>query len=352
MHWTFLILVGWIFLSYLGQGEGFAAALKGVAFILAVFCCVVLHEFGHALTAQRYHIQTRDITLLPIGGVARLERMPREPLQELWVALAGPAVNVLIAAVLFGSLFLAGRLGPFTASLDTGGEFLNQLMLVNLFLVVFNLIPAFPMDGGRVLRALLATRLDYARATEIAARVGQGLAIVFGFIGLFRFPLLLFIALFVFIGAQEEAQMVQLTTSLRGLKVQDAMITNFRALSADDTLAVATNELIAGSQHDFPITRDGEVVGVLTRNDLVKALAERGPQTRIADVMRSDCHLVTESELLEKSYELLRQDNCSTLPVVREGRLVGMITLENIAEWMMVNTALHHAMPISGGMRT
>jgi CBS domain-containing protein len=225
-------------------------------------------------------------------------------------------------------------------------------MLVNLFLVAFNLVPAFPMDGGRVLRALLATRLDYARATEIAARIGQGLAIVFGFAGLFRFPMLLFIALFVFIGAQEEAQMVQLTTSLRGLKVQDAMITNFRSLSVDDSLAVATSELISGSQHDFPVTEAGEVVGVLTRNDLVKGLAERGPEVKVGNVMRSDCHLVTESEMLEKSYEMLRQDNCSTLPVVREGRLVGMITLENIAEWVMVNTALHRVTPMSQAMRT
>src|SRR5947209_6362366 len=143
MHWTFLILVGWIFMVYLGQGQGIALALRGVGFILAVFVCVVLHELGHALTAQRYHIRTRDITLLPIGGVARLERMPREPLQELWVALAGPAVNVMIAALLFVSLWLTGRLEPFSASGQLGGDFLNQLMVVNLLLIGFNLIPAF-----------------------------------------------------------------------------------------------------------------------------------------------------------------------------------------------------------------
>jgi len=347
MHWTFLILIGWIFIVYLGRGEGMALALRGVGFILAVFGCVVLHELGHALMAQRYHIRTRDITLLPIGGVARLERMPREPLQELWVAVAGPAVNVLIAAILGAMLWLLGALASISTVWKVSGSFLNQLMYVNLFLIAFNLIPAFPMDGGRVLRALLATRLEYARATEIAARVGQGLAIVFGFFAFFGSPMLFFIALFVFIGAQEEAQMVQLTTSIRGLKVQDAMITHFRSLSTDDSLAAATTELIAGSQHDFPVTEGSEVVGVLTRNDLVKALAEKGPDAKVRSAMRSDCHLVTEGEMLEKSYELLRQDHCSTLPVVREGRLVGMITLENIAEWVMVNTALHHAAPVS-----
>jgi Zn-dependent protease/CBS domain-containing protein len=352
VHWTFLILVGWIFMLHLGEGQGVALALKGVGFILAIFACVVLHELGHALTAARYHIRTRDITLLPIGGVARLERMPREPLHELWVALAGPAVNVVIATLLFGVLLVSRSLAPLSVVWSLSGSFLNQLMWVNLFLVAFNLVPAFPMDGGRVLRALLATRLDYARATEIAARIGQGLAILFGFAGLFRFPMLVFIALFVFIGAQEEAQMVQLTTSMRGLKVQDAMITRFRSLSAEDTLAVATTELIAGSQHDFPVTQAGEVVGVLTRNDLVRALAQNGSETKVGDVMRSDCHLVTETEMLDKSYELLRQDNCSTLPVVRNGRLVGMITLENIAEWVMVNTALHHVTSASQGVRS
>src|SRR5947209_2165421 len=190
MHWTFLILVGWIFMVYLGQGQGIALALRGVGFILTVFGCVVLHELGHAVTAQRYHIRTRDITLLPIGGVARLERMPREPRQELWVALAGPAVNVIIAAVLGAILWLKGAFASVATIWRVSGSFLNQLMYVNLFLVAFNLIPAFPMDGGRVLRALLATRLDYARATEIAARVGQGLAIVFGFLGFFGFPML------------------------------------------------------------------------------------------------------------------------------------------------------------------
>jgi Zn-dependent protease len=352
MHWTFLILIGWIFAVYLGEGQGIGLALRGVGFILAIFGCVVLHELGHALTARRYHIRTRDITLLPIGGVARLERMPREPRQELWVALAGPAVNVVIAGLVFIFLWLANGLVPISSVWEVDGSFLNKLMVVNLFLVAFNLLPAFPMDGGRVLRALLATRLDYARATEIAARIGQGLAIVFGFFGLFGYPMLFFIALFVFIGAQQEAQMTQLTSSIRGLKVQDAMITDFRSLSSEDSLASASSQLIAGSQHDFPVTEGSQVVGMLTRNDLVKALAERGPETKVGSVMRSDCHLVTESEMLDKSYELLRQDNCSTLPVVREGRLVGMISLENIAEWVMIHTALHHATPISPAVRS
>jgi len=346
MHWTFLVLIGGIFFWHLGHGQGVAAAAQGVAFVLALFACVVLHEFGHALTARRYHIRTEDITLLPIGGVARLERMPRDPSQELWVALAGPAVNVVIAAILFILLIVLQGLGGFSNGVTLGGNFMAKLIFTNLALAAFNMLPAFPMDGGRVLRSILARRMEYVRATEIAARIGQGMAILFGFLSFLNFPnpnpFLLFIALFVFIGAQEEAQMVQITSSMRGLTVHDAMITHFRSLSAEDTLAVAVEALISSSQQDFPVLKGDEVVGVLTRNDLVKALAEGGPEIKVASVMRADCQLVTESELLEKSYEILRKDKCSTLPVVREGRLVGMITLENIAEWVMVHTALHH----------
>src|SRR5512145_213180 len=185
VHATFFLLIAWVALSHWVQEQSIRAALNGTAFIVVLFGCVVLHEFGHALTAKKYGIKTRDITLLPIGGVARLERMPDDPIQELWVALAGPAVNVVIAALLFGWLTISGALTPLAGLSLTAGPFLERLMLVNISLVVFNLIPAFPMDGGRVLRALLALRLEYTRATQIAASIGQGLALLFGFIGLF-----------------------------------------------------------------------------------------------------------------------------------------------------------------------
>ena len=177
LHFTFLLLIGWVALIHWRQGQSAAAAVAGVVFILAVFFCVVLHEFGHALTARRYGIKTRDIILLPIGGVARLERLPTQPMQELWVALAGPVVNVVIAVLLFAWLKLTASLEPLQNLTLTAGPFLERIMAVNLFLIAFNMIPAFPMDGGRVLRAILATRKDYSRATQIAASIGQAIAV-------------------------------------------------------------------------------------------------------------------------------------------------------------------------------
>ncbi len=206
MHATFLLLIGWVVLIHWMQGQSLSQTLEGVAFILALFLCVVLHELGHALTAKKYGIRTRDITLLPIGGLARLERMPDDPKQELWVALAGPAVNVVIAAGLSVWLDLVGSFETLGGLSLLEWPFLARLMAVNVLLVAFNMVPAFPMDGGRVLRAILATRMDYTKATEIAASLGQAIALLFGFVGFFTNPFLMFIALFVWIGAGQEAK--------------------------------------------------------------------------------------------------------------------------------------------------
>jgi Zn-dependent protease len=340
LHFTFLLLLGFLAFTYWRATQRLEAALAGVGFFVALFGCVLLHELGHALMARRFGVKTRDITLLPIGGVARLERMPEKPMQEFWVALAGPAVNVVIAAGLFAWLWLTRTLVPMEQLSVTGGSLLERLMAVNLFLVAFNLLPAFPMDGGRVLRSLLATRLGRRRATAIAANVGQGMAILFGIVGFLYNPFLIFIAIFVYLGAQAEAGMTEMQSAMEGLRVRDAMMTRFRTLSPHDHLNKAVEELLAGSQQDFPVVTDGQPVGILRRNDLVKALSEGRRESPVAEVMCRECETVDELTPLRRAVESMQARQCATVPVMAGGRLAGLLTLENISEMIMVNAAL------------
>lgn len=341
VHFTFLLLLGFVGLSSWATGRSIESAVVGMLFLLALFACVLLHEFGHALTARQYGIQTHDITLLPIGGLARLEKMPDKPIQELWVALAGPAVNVVIALGIFLGLLLAGRWVPGDAFHVTRGNFMEQLLGLNVVLVLFNLLPAFPMDGGRVLRALLAMRMNYARATNIAATIGQGMAIVFGFLGIFTNPMLLFIAFFVWIGANQEASAAELKTSMAGARVRDAMLTEFRVLSPESTLADAARMLLAGSQQDFPVIHQGQLAGILSRGLLIKGLKESGEQAPVLSVMSQSMEILHPDELLDHALERGGgTERGGAMPVVIDGKVVGLLTPENIGEYFMIRSAL------------
>jgi Zn-dependent protease len=341
VHATFVLLIGWVAWAHWAQSGSLAAVFDGVAFMLAIFACVVLHEFGHALTARRYGIRTRDITLLPIGGIARLERMPDKPIQELWVALAGPAVNVVIAVLLYLWLGVTGSLRPLAELSAVHGLFAERLLWVNVLLVGFNLLlPAFPMDGGRVLRALLATWIDYTRATQIAAFLGQGMALVFGFLGLTGNPFLLFIALFVWIGAAQEASLAQMKAAFAGIPVSRAMVTDFETLSPDQTLGHAVERILAGSQHDFPVVESGRVVGILTRHDLLRTLASEGAGARVDQTMRRDFQTVDAAEMLESAFQRLQGCECHTLPVTRGAQLAGLLTMDNVGEFVLIQSAL------------
>lgn len=341
VHATFILLIGWMGYSYWLQNHNWSEVISGILFILALFVCVVLHEYGHALTAQRFGIKTRDITLYPIGGVARLEKMPDKPIEELWVALMGPAVNVVISVLLFAYLFLTGGLVPLTQLSVASGSFAERLMVVNIWLVLFNIIPAFPMDGGRVLRALLALRLDYVRATQIAANIGQGIAFLFGFIGLFSNPFLVFIAFFVWIGASQEASMVQMRNSMGGIPVTRAMLTDFKTLSPQDKLTQVVALILAGSQHDFPVVDAmGRVAGILDRDSFIRALTQHGQSVSVMDFIRSDIPEVDSSDMIDTALMRLEESRSKTLPVVHSGQLVGLITAENITEFLMIRSAL------------
>jgi Zn-dependent protease/CBS domain-containing protein len=340
IHATFLLLIGWVGYSHWVEHQNLGEVLKGIGFILALFASVILHEYGHALTARKYGIKTRDITIYPIGGVARLERMPDKPIEELWVALMGPAVNVVIAGVLFSYLFLTSSLVPLTDLTVASGSFLERLMTVNLSLVLFNLIPAFPMDGGRVLRALLAMRMDYVKATQIAAAIGQGMALVFGFIGLFSNPFLLFIAFFVWIGASQESSATQMKNAISGIPVGRAMLTDYKSLSPRDPLSQMSQLILSGSQHDFPVVDNDRVVGVVTRDDFLVALTQRGQNVAISSVMRSDPPAIDSYEMVENALTRIQESGIPALPVTHSGQLVGIVTAENITEYLMIRSAL------------
>ena len=346
IHATFLLLLAWVAIDAYQSGQSVSAALSGVIFVLAVFATVVLHELGHALTARRYGIRTRDITLLPIGGVARLERMPREPTQELLVALAGPAVNVAIAILLFGALRATGGVPSMDTAALTAGffqrDFFARLLAVNVWLVLFNLIPAFPMDGGRVLRALLAMRFGYARATATAARVGRFFALVFGVLGLFvlKEPMLVFIALFVWLGAAGEAAAEQTSALLDGVSIQRLMITDVETLDPRDPLSRAVKLILDGFQQDFPVVANGVVEGMLTRAALLKALAERGDGASVGDSMAREFQRASPTEPAEEALARLKASGSHSLPVIHNGRLLGVLTMENVGEYLMVQGAL------------
>ncbi|RME68841.1 MAG: CBS domain-containing protein [Verrucomicrobia bacterium] len=341
IHVTFFLLLAWIGWSYYALG-GPEAAVDGIVFILAIFGCVLLHELGHALAARVFGIRTPDITLLPIGGLARLERMPDKPAQELIVALAGPAVNVVIAAILLLTLNTGFNPDYLEGLEEPQFTFGQKLAAVNVALVLFNLIPAFPMDGGRVLRAILAMFTSYGRATLIAARIGQGLAFVFGFLGLMGNPMLLFIALFVFLGASQENTMAQMKDLSTNLRVMDAMMTELVTLRPEHTVADAVEALLRTSQHEFPVLDiDGRILGVLTRNAMVAALKEHGPDVPVAEVMHTDLPVVEAHAPFEQAFRLMNSCQCPAIPVVDyTNRFVGLITPENIGELMMVR-AIH-----------
>lgn len=341
LHVTFLLFLIWIAIAHYLQG-GWDAAIAGVVFISLLFLCVLLHEFGHIFAARRYGVQTPDVVLLPIGGVARLERIPEKPIEEFVVALAGPAVNVVIAIALFLAL---GGIVP-AAGLDVanpGVTMLGRLLWANVFLVLFNLIPAFPMDGGRVLRAFLAHRMGYARGTQVAATIGQGLAFAFGLLGLLMGnPLLLFIALFVYLAASAESHAAQMRQVARGVVTTDAMITKFESLSPSSTVEDAVQCLIRTTQHEFPVVDDdGKLKGVLTRDEMIKALKNDGPGTSVTEVMRGDIPTVHQRHNLDEPLRLMQEKRLPAIGVVDDGdRLVGLITPENVGEMMMVESAI------------
>ena len=340
LHFTFVLLILWIALAYWQLEGSIDAVVSGVGFIIALFACVVLHEFGHALTARKFGIRTRSIVLLPIGGIASIEKTPEDPRQEILIALAGPAVSFAIAGVLWLLLSAAGGIGAVnTLSLSEGG-FLQRLMLVNLLLGAFNLLPAFPMDGGRVFRAMLSLRLGPVRATRIAALVAQAAAVLLALIGLRYNLFLVLIAMFIWIGAVTEASMVSAKSVLAGVSARSAMETNFEVLAPDESLGRAVTLTLDGSQKDFPVVRDGAVVGVLRQADLLRGLHDHGKLCRVDQVMQGPPPQMELRESLEHVLEDLGKVDSGLLVVSDHGRMAGIIDIDNLMELLRIRKAL------------
>jgi Zn-dependent protease len=284
VHWTFFLLPIWIYFSSIFAGSSFAAAATSVLFVFAIFGCVLLHELGHALAARQFGIGTRDITLLPIGGIAALDRIPRNPAQELWIAVAGPLVNVVIAAVLFGAMVLS-LIPPESAV----ALFLGQLLFANIALVVFNMIPAFPMDGGRVLRSSLAMFMEYAKATRIATSVGQACAIALGLLGLFSGNvMLMIIAGFIFLSARAENMYASYESGASrfgnqtGFPIQNEAdvsnsfngmwYTDEEAVPASLSVRSVADWLTNQRRESCSVVDSGRIIGKISRSQLIVAI--------------------------------------------------------------------------------
>ena len=342
IHLTFLLLVGWYGYDA-WQSGGPEAARASVIFLLLVFLCILLHEFGHIGMARRFGIRTPDVLLSPIGGVARLERMPEEPRQELLVALAGPLVTLLIAAGLWGVMQAFNTSGSLL-SFDPGRiRLLPSLFQVNVFLLAFNLIPAFPMDGGRVLRALLASRIGMVRGTRIAARTGQIFAFAFAGIGLWSSSfLLLIIAGFIYLAAGAEANAVETRAAGRGMTTAEIMVTDLRTLRVHATLGDAAALLLAAEQREFPVVdNDGRLEGLLTRDDLVRGLASHGVDASVQTVITVGIEPLTVATPFDEAVRRLRGQRLQAIPVVTDDRqVVGMVTSDNLTDLILLQPHL------------
>lgn len=341
IHVTFLLLLAWIWLdSYFAHG--LSAASRTLVFVVAVFGCVVAHEFGHVLVARVFGIGTPDITLYPFGGIARLNTMPQEPVREFLIAIAGPAVNVVIAAALL--LFAGGALSfaDVAALPDEATSLATKLATTNIVLAVFNLIPAFPMDGGRLLRAVLATRLSFERATRIAATTGHFIALAFAIIGLFTNPMLIVIAIFIYFAATAEMQATAVRAFSVDMPVTRAMITEFATLPSRASVADAVEILLRTSQRVIPAVDDGgKVVGGIEIANVLHALHEpEGRRQSVGDFMTGDIPTLPQTAKLDEAFRLLQEKMAPAVAVVDgASRVIGLVTLETMGEMLMLHEA-------------
>ncbi len=339
IHLTFFLLLLFVFASVMSE-YGVRAAGMSALFICALFTCVVIHEVGHSLIARRFGKKAESITLLPIGGIAAIDQMPTKPGQEIAVSLVGPFINLAIAGILY--VLVGAKTGVAMPNLypESGKAFLAGLIGVNIMLAVFNLIPAFPMDGGRVLRGLLAMRMDSVRATIWAANIGQAIATFFIFFGVFFNLWLALIGIFLYLGAGSEKQQVVLQSLLADVPAGEAMTTEYMSLKPDNTLTDALEHFHHGCQQDFPIIDDSGLRGILTRDRILAAIHTNGLNATVAEVMDKTFATVDSKMGLDQVYRKFLSGNKTAVAVVDDGRLKGIIGLDGISRYFMIRAAL------------
>lgn len=339
IHVTFLLLLLFIFISVADQ-KGFNEALLATLFICAVFICVLIHEVGHSLIARRFGKEAKSITLLPIGGVATMEEMPEKPLQEIAMAIIGPFINLAIAAILYLFVGTWSGIGAPNLFPDSARTFFASLITVNVILAIFNLIPAFPMDGGRVFRGILAMKMDYVTATSVAVFVGQALAMLFIFFGIFYNWWLAFIGVFLYIGAGGEKHQVVLKSLLSEVPASAAMTTEYQTLRPEDTLRRAIEHFHHGCQDDFPVVGDHGVEGILTRSKILASLHEKGLDVPVSEIMDRAFDSVASGTPLDEIYRQLTSSGKTAVAVVDDGNVKGMVCLDSLSRYFMVRSAM------------
>lgn len=339
IHWTFILLILFIIFVNYKSGQNVTQIIWSIIFILCVFVTVFLHELGHALAAKNYNIKTKDITLLPIGGLARLERIPEKPLEELVVAFAGPLVNIILALITGLFIQIPEDTTQMMSELSNGispNNFFLNFFLVNFWLALFNLIPAFPMDGGRILRALLSFKLERHIATKIAARIGQLLALAFIVLGFFSSPFLVFIGIFVIIGAQIETEYTESKFILKGYKVKDVVMRQYQTIDANEKVKKAVELLLNSQNKSFIVTENKEPVGTLNRDQIIIGLSKAGDEEFIHNVMDRNLIFLDNNSLLDNVFELIQEHKSTLILVLENNKLIGTLDVENLLEFILI----------------
>jgi len=327
IHITFLLLPVLFF---------FTSGLNGVLLVLIIFTCVTFHELTHSLVAKKFGIEVRNITLLPIGGVASMSKMPDSPKQEFLISVSGPLSNVLLAVILFSMLYYAPWMPREALRHPMAGESLVYILAylpwANLMLAAFNMLPAFPMDGGRVLRAILALKMSYIKATRIAVGIGHIFAVIFAFYGLVppMNPVLILIALFIYIAASSEETQVNLSETLKTFRVKDVLNSRFVTLEKSAPISKVLELIFHSHQEDFPVMEIDRMIGFITRNDIITATHQFGPGKSVGDIMRADLPVITPEDKLLKVQGIMEEKGIRALPVISGGRLCGIVTMEDI----------------------